>query len=368
MATTNNYVVPSVTSATNLRVGSTGDTVKQLQESLKALGYYQGSIDASFGNQTADALRKFQQASGISADAIYGTHSMSALQTALSKLQAQSSTPANTVPATTVAQNATVPTNQQAVTHTTDTGFVYNPETDVAYQEALKQQQRQITEEMAQRGILGSTIEQERLAQAGMSTAAQYEQAAYERYQNEQNLAFQREQFQYEKDRQKLQDELNAKQQEIENAWNRVSALGYVSNKDASILGIPAGTSLSSATTKEESASTAYLTLQKSIDSWYKNNPQLTIEEIIRQALSGQITMEEADNLASGIKITANEFGESVPMPMSLYSSMAMKIQNMTQSQLQRFLSGISIDSALAQTSGSTYYRPTNQGVQRMEQ
>lgn len=48
-----------------LKKGMEGYSVKILQFALKELGYYADSIDASFGNNTVNAVRSFQKQAGI---------------------------------------------------------------------------------------------------------------------------------------------------------------------------------------------------------------------------------------------------------------------------------------------------------------
>ena len=75
-------VVPSTTPAPvytrTLRQGDSGNDVQQLQERLKALGFYFGSIDGQMGSGTVSALKDFQTRNGLSADGIAGpgTHSI----------------------------------------------------------------------------------------------------------------------------------------------------------------------------------------------------------------------------------------------------------------------------------------------------
>lgn len=57
-----------------LKKGSKGDDVKQLQKTLIELGYSVGKYgaDGSFGNDTENAVKKFQKAKGITQDGFVG--------------------------------------------------------------------------------------------------------------------------------------------------------------------------------------------------------------------------------------------------------------------------------------------------------
>lgn len=55
-----------------LTQGSQGSTVAELQAALKLLGYYSGTVDGVFAEDTAIAVSRFQQAAGIGADGIVG--------------------------------------------------------------------------------------------------------------------------------------------------------------------------------------------------------------------------------------------------------------------------------------------------------
>lgn len=61
------------------KYGSSGEEVKQIQTKLKAWGYYSGSIDGVYGTQTVNAVKKFQQKNGLTADGIAGEKTLSAL-------------------------------------------------------------------------------------------------------------------------------------------------------------------------------------------------------------------------------------------------------------------------------------------------
>ena len=66
----------------SLSLGDSGSKVKSLQESLKKLGYYTGSIDGQYGNGTYNAVKAFQQARGLTADGKAGEKTLSALANA----------------------------------------------------------------------------------------------------------------------------------------------------------------------------------------------------------------------------------------------------------------------------------------------
>lgn len=59
--------------STTLKSGASGTAVKSLQQRLKELGYYTGSVDGSYGTGTANAVRDFQAANGLSADGVAGS-------------------------------------------------------------------------------------------------------------------------------------------------------------------------------------------------------------------------------------------------------------------------------------------------------
>lgn len=62
-----------------LRVDSTGEVVKLLQERLKSLGFDCGAIDGYFGNKTKAAVIAYQNANGLVADGIVGPKTWSVL-------------------------------------------------------------------------------------------------------------------------------------------------------------------------------------------------------------------------------------------------------------------------------------------------
>ena len=58
----------SSTGYVTLESGSTGDQVKTLQKRLKELGYYQGSVDGSYGDSTTAAVMAFQLRNNLTVD------------------------------------------------------------------------------------------------------------------------------------------------------------------------------------------------------------------------------------------------------------------------------------------------------------
>lgn len=77
-ATPKATATPAPTSS-SLRTGSTGTSVRQLQQRLKDLGYYTGSVDGKFGAGTASAVTAFQSANGLTADGVAGTRTLNKL-------------------------------------------------------------------------------------------------------------------------------------------------------------------------------------------------------------------------------------------------------------------------------------------------
>ena len=53
-----------------LKKGSNGDAVRAMQEKLKELGFYNGTVDGDFGGGTEEALRLFQRQHGLDADGV----------------------------------------------------------------------------------------------------------------------------------------------------------------------------------------------------------------------------------------------------------------------------------------------------------
>ena len=56
----------------NLKKGSSGTTVKEVQTELKAKGFYQGKIDGSYGDMTVTAVKSFQKKYSLLQDGVFG--------------------------------------------------------------------------------------------------------------------------------------------------------------------------------------------------------------------------------------------------------------------------------------------------------
>lgn len=69
----------STTALPILRPGMEGDAVRQLQQRLRAKGFYNGAIDGIFGNQTEAAVRQAQTANNLAVDGIVGPATWGAL-------------------------------------------------------------------------------------------------------------------------------------------------------------------------------------------------------------------------------------------------------------------------------------------------
>lgn len=69
----------AVVMAVSFSVGSSGETVRQIQSRLAEWGYFSGAVDGIYGSQTAAAVRLFQQNNGLTADGIAGDATLAQL-------------------------------------------------------------------------------------------------------------------------------------------------------------------------------------------------------------------------------------------------------------------------------------------------
>ena len=66
----------------SLRMGDSGSAVKNLQTKLKKLGYYNGTVDSTFGSGTYAAVRAFQKKYNLTADGVAGSETLKKLDSA----------------------------------------------------------------------------------------------------------------------------------------------------------------------------------------------------------------------------------------------------------------------------------------------
>ena len=75
------FAVPNVDTAyaAVIKQGSTGATVKKIQQKLKNWGYYSGAVDGIFGAKTTAAVKLFQKRNGLTVDGIAGAKTLAAM-------------------------------------------------------------------------------------------------------------------------------------------------------------------------------------------------------------------------------------------------------------------------------------------------
>ena len=73
----------SASSSSLLKQGTKSEAVRTLQQNLKTLGYYTGSVTGNFGPLTKEAVYSFQRANGLSADGIAGEKTLTAVSSKL---------------------------------------------------------------------------------------------------------------------------------------------------------------------------------------------------------------------------------------------------------------------------------------------
>ncbi|NLI21131.1 MAG: SH3 domain-containing protein [Clostridiales bacterium] len=99
---------PTVAPPTDtLRSGDTGEDVKKVQQRLKDLGYFTGSVDGKFGNATATALKAFQKKNGLAQDGVCGAITRTVLFAASPIYASATATPTPT-PTLVITQETTV--------------------------------------------------------------------------------------------------------------------------------------------------------------------------------------------------------------------------------------------------------------------
>lgn len=224
--------------ANYISYGMKGDNVKALQEQLNTYGGAGLQTDGIFGPKTKAALENFQKTSGITVDGIYGNQTagvLTSLQTAQNSAQAPTTSSA--------------PIGGQTTPLAEQTGiqpFNYDYSTDPLYKAQAGITQSQIAQQMAARGILGSTIDQERTAVALGSLGLDYKNQAYNQYTADRT-------YQTQQQRQIKED-----------AWTTAQERGYFNNEEARAWGLTPGTKTASAQAREAATAQAQADAQAS--------------------------------------------------------------------------------------------------------
>lgn len=89
-----------------LKKGADGDAVKKLQARLTELGFDCGGVDGDFGNNTANAVKKFQASKGLEVDGVVGPNTWKQLGITV---DGGSSAPASSAPAKSSEPNGSGP-------------------------------------------------------------------------------------------------------------------------------------------------------------------------------------------------------------------------------------------------------------------
>ena len=109
---------PAAAAYVPLKSGSKGESVRLLQDRLKALGYYAYTADGSFGSKTAAAVRAFQKKNGLAQTGIADSATQALLYSAAA---APASQPAAAATPTPLATNAPAPLGKAVYPFTTYT-------------------------------------------------------------------------------------------------------------------------------------------------------------------------------------------------------------------------------------------------------
>ncbi|WP_337971855.1 peptidoglycan-binding domain-containing protein [Methanobacterium petrolearium] len=75
-----NKILGNNTTNGELKLGATGDKVKELQQWLTDYGYYSGDVDGVFGEDTETAVENFQEEAGLIVDGVVGNDTKKAMK------------------------------------------------------------------------------------------------------------------------------------------------------------------------------------------------------------------------------------------------------------------------------------------------
>ncbi|NLO86748.1 MAG: peptidoglycan-binding protein [Clostridiales bacterium] len=109
----------SSSTSTVMKNGSKGSSVKNLQQRLKELGYYTGSVDGSFGSGTETAVKAFQTAHKLTSDGKVGDATSAAVysKNAKSKSSTSTSTSSSSNPSSSSSSSSSSYTNGKTDTY-----------------------------------------------------------------------------------------------------------------------------------------------------------------------------------------------------------------------------------------------------------
>jgi peptidoglycan hydrolase-like protein with peptidoglycan-binding domain len=111
-----------------LKVGSQGVPVSELQAALKLLGFYTGEVDGVYSESTANAVSRFQEAAGLSADGVVNDTTWERLFPPIASSPNASPSPTNRFPTpsrtSNTSSNVVVPTSNRTTTTTSTTSTV----------------------------------------------------------------------------------------------------------------------------------------------------------------------------------------------------------------------------------------------------
>jgi zinc D-Ala-D-Ala carboxypeptidase len=79
-----------------LKRGMKSDAVRDMQQKLKDLGYYAGTVDGQFGDGTAEAVKLFQAQHGLAADGFAGEATLTLLNSGSAQIYVPTPTPSAT--------------------------------------------------------------------------------------------------------------------------------------------------------------------------------------------------------------------------------------------------------------------------------
>lgn len=224
--------------ANYISYGMKGDNVKALQEQLNTYGGAGLQADGIFGPKTKAALENFQKTSGITVDGIYGNETMGAFN---SLQGTQDSVQSPTTSSAPIGGQTTPTADANGIQP-----FNYDYSQDPLYQKQAALTQSQIAQQMAARGILNSTIDQERTAQALGGIGLDFKQQAYQQYTADRT-------YQQQQQRQAKED-----------AWTTAQERGYFNNEEARAWGLTPGTKTASAKAREAAAAQSAADAQQS--------------------------------------------------------------------------------------------------------